>query len=185
MDSIQAGGFIVNILMMLIAIVSSFISYLIYKENSNPDIIVYLEQDEDAKTIINLVIKNIGKSPARDITFSLNKKLPQRAYAADHSSEMTEGALITGIPFLAPGASRESMLGNYQGLQNWLKGETVSVNTKFYKANSRSLLKTSIVNTSFLEVHSFARSSAGDNSSGSKIVTELKNINKSLSKIKV
>lgn len=183
MDSIQTGGLIVNLLMMLVAIISSFISYLIYKDNSSPDIIVYLEQDKDAKTVINLVIKNIGKSPAKDVKFSTDKKLPQRAYAGELPPEMTEGALITGIPFLAPGASRVSMLGNYQGLKDWLKGEVVSVKTTFYKANSKSFRKSAIVNTSYLEVHSFARNSAGDNSSGSKIVSELKNINKSITKI--
>lgn len=184
MDTIQTGGLIVNLLMMLVAIISSFISYLIYKDNSSPDIIVYLEQDNDAKTIINLVIKNIGKSPAKDIKFSTDKKLPQRAYAGELPTEMTGGALITGIAFLAPGASRVSMLGNYQGLNGWLKGEVVNVKTTFYKANSRSLYKTAVVNTSCLEVHSFANNSSSDNSTGSKIVTELRNINKSIVKIK-
>lgn len=52
-DTISFGGFIINIVTMVIAIASSLISYLVYKENSSPDVIVYLEQDEHALIILN------------------------------------------------------------------------------------------------------------------------------------
>ncbi|WP_272668018.1 hypothetical protein [Providencia sp. PROV117] len=183
MDSIQISGLIINVLMMLIAIMSSFISYLIYKDNSSPDVIVYLELDKDAKTLLNLVIKNIGKSPAKNVTFKLDRKLPQFAHSNSNAEEMIDGALFTGIPFLAPGASRVSMIGDYHGLDKWFQGKGIRVETAFYKANNRSILNKLITNESFLEIYSFKAVSSADNSAKTKIVNELRNINKSLSKI--
>ncbi|ENZ4208149.1 MULTISPECIES: hypothetical protein [Providencia] len=182
MDNIQISGLIINILMMLIAIMSSFISYLIYKDNSSPDVIVYLELDKDAKTLLNLVIKNIGKSPAKNVMFKLDKKIPQFAHGNSKAEEMIDGALFTGIPFLAPGASRVSMIGDYYGLDKWFQGKEIRVETTFYKANNRSIFNNLITNESFLEVYSFKAVSASDNSTETKVVHELRNINKSLSK---
>ncbi|EKH3164530.1 hypothetical protein O7N88_004297, partial [Salmonella enterica] len=79
MDFLQTGGFVVNTLTMLVAIGSSAISYLVYKDSSSPDVIVYLEQNENSKTILNIVIKNIGKSAAADVKFSFDRALPRHA----------------------------------------------------------------------------------------------------------
>ena len=184
MTSIEVGGLIVNSLMMLIAIASSFISYLIYRENTRPDVIVYIEQDKDARTMLNLVIKNIGKNSARDVTFSCDKALPQSAFRGNESFKMSQGALITGIPFLAPGATRVIMFGQYEPLQKWFTDEKIRIDIKFYKANSIFPCSRAIKNVSYLEIFSFSNVSASDNTTGKKIVQELQKINKSIFSLK-
>lgn len=179
-NSITLGGFFVNIITMIIAIASSLISYLVYKENTSPDIIVYLEQDEQTRVILNLVIKNIGKSAARDITFKCSKPLPSKAFNEDRTQEMDQGPLITGIPFLAPGSSRILMLGNYAGLKNWFGEEKIKVESLFYKANSKSLFFKNKKNISLLDIYSFTNVSAADNSTGAKIQHALNKIEKAI-----
>ncbi|GAB7406028.1 hypothetical protein OUHCRE3_45210 [Enterobacter hormaechei] len=73
MDYFQTSGLLINILTMLVAVGSSCISYLVYKESTYPDVVVYLEQNNEVKTVLNIVIKNIGKSAAKDVTFSFNE----------------------------------------------------------------------------------------------------------------
>ena len=180
MDKMEIGAFLVNIMMMLIAVASSLISYLVYKESSSPDVIVYLEQDKDARSILNLVIKNIGKSAAKDITFKSSRPLPQHAFSGEKSQEMHEGPLISGIPFLAPGASRTLMLGNYAGLKEWIEDYKVQIDIEFYKANARKFRSKIIRNVSYLETYSFLGVSASDNSVGNKIQLELKKIEKAI-----
>lgn len=181
MDGIEFGGFLVNVIMMMIAIASSLVSYLVYKENSSPDIIVYLDQDEHARTILNLVIKNIGKSPAKDVSFTTDKIIPQNAFNGQKCEDMYKGPLITGIPFLAPGTSRVLMYGGFSGLKDYFNDEKIKVEIFFFKANSKSFFSRKIKNVTYLDVYSFAGVSASDNSTGRGILTELQGIKKAIS----
>ncbi|MDJ0046159.1 hypothetical protein QM574_16520 [Pantoea ananatis] len=179
-DTISFGGFIINIVTMVIAIASSLISYLVYKENSSPDVIVYLEQDEHALIILNVVIKNIGKSAARDVSFKSSRPLFEKAYKAEQHQLIDQGPLITGIPFLAPNASRVLAIGSYAGLSELLRNEKIEIETSFYKANSALLYSRKIKNVSYLEVYSFAGISASDNSNEKKIENALTRIEKAI-----
>lgn len=83
---------------------ATFVGYLLYKETSSPDVIEYMEQDKNEKRKINLVINNIGKSAAKNVKFTYDKKICLFAFHEKRAKEAAEGALVNGIPFLAPGA---------------------------------------------------------------------------------
>ncbi|MFE4112482.1 hypothetical protein [Kosakonia sp. YIM B13611] len=185
MDYLQTGGFLVNILTMLVAVSSSFISYLVYKENSSPDVIVYLEQDNNAKTILNIVIKNIGKSAAKDVTFSFDRTLPQRAFDDKTGEDMTKGALITGIPFFAPGTDRVYHFGNLHGIKKYVGDEKIKVTIRFRKANSRNPFSREILNECYIDLQSWDFVDASDNSNTRKIADNLTKIEKALIKHKL
>lgn len=184
MDVLQTGGFVVNTLTMLVAIGSSAISYLVYKDSTSPDVIVYLEQNENSKTILNIVIKNIGKSAAADVRFCFDRALPRHAFEGDASSNMTDGAFIKEIPFFAPGTSRVFMFGNYAGIKDFIGNEKIKVTTTFRKANSRNPFSRKISNESYIEIQSMAYVDASDNSNSRKIAESLSKIEKALVKFK-
>ncbi|NMP26017.1 hypothetical protein GW590_03905 [Rahnella sp. SAP-1] len=184
MDVLQTGGFVVNVLTMVVAIGSSAISYLVYKDSTSPDVIVYLEQNNDAKTILNIVIKNIGKSAAKDVKFSFDRLLPHRAFHGDARTDMKDSAFITGIPFLAPGSSRVFMFGDFKGIKNFIGDEKIKVTTTFSKANSRNPLSRKIVNESYIEILSMVNVDASDNSNCRKIADNLSKIEEALVKLK-
>jgi hypothetical protein len=86
----------------VVAATAAFVSYAVYRSQADPDVIVSAEADAQRSTVINLVIENIGRSPARDINFSPWSPLPAKAWgvAVDTSNEtvpMTDGPLIRGI----------------------------------------------------------------------------------------
>ncbi|EAM8766793.1 hypothetical protein BSZ44_02720 [Salmonella enterica] len=91
MDYFQTGGLLINILTMLVAVGSSCISYLVYKESTYPDVIVYLEQNNEVKTVLNIVIKNIGKSAAKDVTFSFNENIFKQSLSNCEYGALTGG----------------------------------------------------------------------------------------------
>ncbi|WP_312283190.1 hypothetical protein [Pseudescherichia sp.] len=184
MDILQTSGFVVNALTMLVAIGSSAISYLVYKDSTSPDVIVYLEQNENSKSILNIVIKNIGKSAAADVKFSFDRALPHRAFEDDISSDMNDSALIKGIPFFAPGTSRVFMFGDYAGINNFIGDGKIKVTTTFRKANSRNPFSREISNECYIEIQSMAYVDASDNSNSRKIAESLSKIEKTLGKFK-
>ncbi|WP_416260767.1 hypothetical protein [Gibbsiella quercinecans] len=182
-EALQIGSFFVNILMALIAIIASLISYAIYADNSNPEIIVYLEQDKDVKQVLNLVIKNIGKGAAHEIKFNIRGKIPQRAMTNSDIQEMTQGALITGIPFLAPSSDRSMMFGKFHELRKWFGNEKVRIDITYRRSKNIFLYSKELKSSSYMEVFSFSHVSAADNSIGNKISKEISKISKEISNI--
>ncbi|HGL4550855.1 TPA: hypothetical protein ACKE7U_005012 [Klebsiella aerogenes] len=184
MDYFQTSGLLINILTMLVAVGSSCISYLVYKESTYPDVIVYLEQNNEVRTILNIVIKNIGKSAAKDVTFSFNENIFKDLLSNGECRALTGGALVSGIPFLAPGSCRILRLGNFADSKKILGDHKIRINTSFRKANSKNPFARNITNESYIELLSLSMVDASDNSNEKKIAENLAKIEKAILKIK-
>ena len=120
----DAGDWI-SLLMVLIACASVTVTYVVYRSVTDPEVIVYADTDQRRPSIINLIIKNIGKGPASDITFSSDRPLPISAYSIETPKVMpevmTDGPIIVGIPYLAPDQSLVLTWGQYGGLSKFLR----------------------------------------------------------------
>ena len=134
------GAFGASMLAALVTVVATAINYLFCRAQLDPHVIVYAIGDERRQTIILLVIENIGKTMARDVTFSFSMPIPRDAYGFENAPEaptMDRGPLITGIPALGPGAKRIITWGQYGGLYKALGDSTVDIVVRF---TGRSLL---------------------------------------------
>ena len=161
------GSFLVSIFMAIVAIAATSISYSVYYANSNPDVIVHLEQNPESKTVLNLIIENIGNGSAKNISFSTEKPLPQEAFNQP-IQEMSKGPIITGIPYLAPGSSRTLMLGMYRGLEKWLNDESIIINIECERKSPIFGLTKKVYTSSSIDVYSFLAVEASDNSNSKK-----------------
>lgn len=175
----------VSIFMALIAIASTIITTYVFKASSDPDIIVYPEQDKDSKTQINLIIKNIGNGAAKNIRFQIisDRGLPRNAYGLESPlmpDKMSDGPLISGIPFLSPGAERKISWGQYPGLYQWFGNSSIDVKSKFERNNKMPFIISKIESTSSLDILSFATIVASDNSSIKKLTSEISQMRKQL-----
>jgi hypothetical protein len=97
-----------------IALFAASVAYIVYRSQTDPEAIVYVEDDEKRPTIMNLIIENIGKGAARDIIFSFSEDLPSKAWGlseneAKIASKMADGPLITGSSGFSVG-SRDDRL---------------------------------------------------------------------------
>jgi hypothetical protein len=112
------------------------ISYLLYRSQADPDVIVYAELDRKRPSLLNLIIKNQGEGCAYDVRFAWSGTLPARAWGIQEATApmpnlMTEGPLIRGIPFLLPDGTRTITWGQYGGIAKGLNGRTVNIQIEF------------------------------------------------------
>jgi hypothetical protein len=183
----EYSAFFISIFMALVAIAATMISYSVYAGSTSPDVVVHLEQDPHSKSILNLVIQNIGKGSAKNIVFTPESPLPQDAFGIENAhmpKQMDRGPIITGIPYLAPNAKRVMMLGQYSGLENWLKDKSIVINIKCERANKVFGISKFVHTSSSIDIFSFATSESSDNSNAKGIKDELKKLNKEIAAIK-
>lgn len=169
-----------------IAAISTYLSFLLLRAQNEPHIVMYVKHDESRQTVLMIVIENVGTTTASDLTFTLSRPLPGRAYglteqaaAARPPTVMTKGPLIEGIPTLGPKDSRKINWGQYYGLKRAL-GEQGSITiTCHYKHGKRPMPPSSAV----LEVDSFTEVAALENE-GARTIRELRRIADALQKQK-
>lgn len=167
------GIFLTGFIVAAFTVVATLVNYQFFRSQTDPDVIVYTTVDEKSPfpAVILLVIENIGKGFAKDVTFTFPKdSIPGWAPGLDErdapiADPMSSGPLVTGIPALGPGAKRRMRWGQYGGLKKWL-GDTV-VNIKVHYRSNRDfgwLLGPKIYESICpIEVKSFLRTSTEKN----------------------
>ena len=67
------GMFWATVIVSLVTVTATIINYLLFRSQTDPEVIVYTKHDLKRSTMIMLVIKNIGKAVAYDIKFSTSQ----------------------------------------------------------------------------------------------------------------
>lgn len=171
----------------LIALFAAAVSYLVYRSQADPDVIVYAQADERRAGIINLVIENIGRATAYDVKFTTSAGLPWKAFRFDDEAPpaetMTSGPLVTGIPLLAPGGKRVVTWGVYFGLNKALREGTVMVTARYYSQHFGVPWRSTHTATCPIEVFSFAGTDASDSNYLKRIAEDVKKVAQAAEKI--
>jgi len=164
----------------LIALFAAIVGYLVYRSHADPDVIVYAQGDEKRARIINLVIENIGRASAYDVSFTTSADVPWKAFGFDDKAPpaetMKSGPLVTGIPFLAPGGKRVITWGVYFGLNKALDAGTIFVTASYSSRHFGVPWRTRHKTTSPLEVFSFAGTDASDSNYLKHIAEDVKKV---------
>lgn len=130
------GAFWASIAAAIVAVSATLINYLFFRSQVDPHVIVYATADEKRPSIIALVIENVGKSMAKDVTFKFSRSFPKNAFGIEKAKaaqpeQMNEGPLITGIPSLGPGSKRVITWGQFGGLHKALGDKPVDITVDF------------------------------------------------------
>ncbi len=124
-----------SIVLVFVTVSATYINYRIYRLHKDPEVIVYSEHDLKRPSIINLIIENVGSGIAKNIEFSSDKPIPNRAFGIDENApspkHMTKGPLVVGIPELGPKSKRVITWGQYNGLIKGLGIETLTITVKY------------------------------------------------------
>ncbi len=177
-DNMELWTIIASLAALLSAAVAAIYTWLTFRlvrSQNEPNVVVYVKHDESRTTIIQIVIENIGRGIATDITFKSSRSIPAHAWGisidqAKQAEIMTEGPLINGIPALGPGDSRKLSWGQYGGLMKALGNDPLLLTFQF-KDGNRQMPSRSVI----LECASFAHTDAVD-SETVRIIKELKRI---------
>lgn len=175
----------VSVAATLVALFAAFVSYIVYRTQADPEVVVYAELDEKRPSLINLVFKNIGKAAARDVRFTTSSDVPSRAFGVDVATtkdavKMADGPLVRGIPFLPPGGSRILTWGQYEGLVKALGEGTVLV-TAEYKSHRFVIPGESRHKTTCpLEIVSFEATDISDTNYDKQIAANVEKLTKAV-----
>jgi len=172
----------------LIALTATLVSYAVYRNQADPDVIVYVEPDERRSTVINLVIKNIGNGAARDVSFTSSREIPSEAFGldatiAEPADPMTRGPFVDGIPFLPPGGSRIFSWGQFGGLLKALGDDTILVTAHYHSSHIGAPRGIKMQTTCPLEIASFAGTDASDKNYDQHIADNMKELVKAVEKV--
>ena len=178
----------ISLFMALIATASATITYAVYRSVTDPEVIVYADVDRKRPSVVNLIIKNIGKGPALDVSFYSDKALPAEAFGIevpkDMPPKMVEGPIVSGVPYLAPGQEIVLTWGQFGGLKKYMGDSSIIVTSKCRRPRSFRPRSGFVNSQSKLDITQFERSDASDHNWGPKLVKGLEATNRELSAIK-
>lgn len=166
----------------LFAAFYTWLTFRLVRSLSEPNMVVYVRHDQSRRSVLQIVIENIGHGLATDLRFTASRPIPHRAWGLTEeqlkpAEPMTNGPLIDGIPSLGPGDARTISWGQYYGLAKALGNQPITVTCK-YKHGKRQMPPVE----ASLEVSSFAETDALE-SEGARIIKELTRIADSLKEI--
>lgn len=100
------------------------------RAQTDPDVAVYLEHDENNIGVLHFVVRNIGSGPAYDLKFQL-KEMQMNDWAAESIQRLS--LWDKGLPYLAPGSSIRTVAGAV--FQEGAKDFTISVSVSYESAD--------------------------------------------------
>ena len=172
----------------LVTVCATTINYLLFRSQTDPEVVVYTKHDTNRATIIMLVVENIGHSVAYDISFSFSKRIPVGAFGWNPIPEsdveyFESGPLSSGIPSLPPGGTREIDWGQYVGLKSVIGEGAIKVTAKFKAKKLLSPEPVYCVTESQIDVESYAGTVATNTNEAKKAREALEKIDKTLGQL--
>ena len=89
------------------AVASVAVAWMVYRDQSSPDVVAYISQVSEGSSMVALFIENVGAAPAYDLAFDVEGELPM----ADGMRDGVAAFLGHGMSLLMPGARRGTFLG--------------------------------------------------------------------------
>jgi hypothetical protein len=107
---------------------------------TRPYVVVYAETSKVARSLIDLVVENIGQTPAQDVSIRFSPKLESSMASAPNQDRVNDWvALSEGIPYLAPGQRMTHLLDS--AISRYAKGSNLprryEVNVAYSEVGSR------------------------------------------------
>lgn len=127
---------------------------------NKPYVIVYAKQRDDAPSVVQIIIENVGTSPAYDIKFSIPQNFALRAWGIDKPTNtpalLDSGPWIEGIKQLVPKQKITFYWGQYGGIKSLLSGNIAKISVNFKNAAGKDEPKTE----NFLDIKDFEGATA-------------------------
>lgn len=178
---------IISFVAVIIATASTLISYLLFRDVKDPEVVVYATLDERRPSVINLIIENTGRSAAWDVTFESSTPVPKEAFGienAKHPEPMDSGPIVNGIPCFGPSSKRVITWGQYDGIRKGIGEGSFDIKATYFSHPSLAFKPRKHLTISRLDIKSFENSDASDHNWDKKIAEELKVIASTVSKIR-
>ena len=183
----EIDGMIVSLVALVVATTSTLIAYQLYRLQRDPEVVVYATPDEKRPTVVNLIIENIGRSAALDVTFSSSAPVPGSAFGFDDAPEpipMSSGPLVSGIPSLGPSSRRVITWGQYGGIHKSIGDSILDITATYRSEPALRFFRRSHTTVSRIDIKSFEHTDVSDHNWDKKAADQLKRIADTLVSLK-
>lgn len=183
----ELSAFIVSLVAVIIATASTVISYLLFRDAKDPEVVVFATPDERRPSIINLIIENTGRSAAWDVAFTSSIPVPQHAFGIENAEQpksMDHGPIVNGIPCLGPGSKRVITWGQFDGIRKGIGDGYLDIEATYFSHPSLAFKARRHVTKSRLDIKSFENTDASDHNWDKKIAEELKTIASAITRMR-
>jgi len=175
---------VIALIATITSLIATAIAFQAYRSQTDPDVIVYLEHDENRPSLILLVIENRGNGVAHDIEFTIPKDFPSDPIGITSTGKkdfelMTEGPLISGIKALPPKGKRILNWGQFGGIYDYMGESFKTIEVKYKRKKMFGLEDQTFETQSDIEVASYRRTDA----SARNEATHLKKISETLEQV--
>jgi hypothetical protein len=162
------------------AVTAVTVSYVLLRRATDPDVLVYTEQDEAEPRFLYIVIENMGRGIAFNIDFDLSAKLQHEIV---WFPRQLTGAFTVGIPNLPPSGKRRYLWGDYRSVMDHLEGRRILCDVSVEGRHYFTHLATHFRNTCVLEAESYRDSLDHRPSAYGDIVGELQKVREKLAEL--
>ncbi len=117
--------------------------------------------------MINLIIENVGRGVALDVSFSSSRSIPREAFGLGPNVKKTAktfdiGPFASGIPSLGPGSKRILTWGQHGGLDAAIGDGTIDITARYRSKPPMSFGWKTHATTSRIDIKSFEQSETAD-----------------------
>jgi len=178
-DWASDGTFGAGMIATGVATIATMVNYHLFRTQVDPHVIIYAAADDKRPSVILLVIENVGRGLAKQVSFKCSSPLPEHAYGfedAPLAKPMTSGPILNGIPALGPGAKRVFTWGQYGGIHKFIGSKVIDVTIRFKGDRIGMFDATEHEVVCPIEIKSFEGTDASDKNYDKEAAKQLKRI---------
>ena len=155
------------------------VTYAVFKSDQQPQIIIFATPHYGKESVIQLHVKNIGKSIAHNVKISSDRLIPHAAFGIEKLNSEKQyfetGIFKNGVKVFPPNQSLYDW-GQYGGLKDSLDNSPITFTITYLYKHPLNLQKTKITDISTIDINELE----GLPSSEGGFIEQLQNINKEL-----
>jgi hypothetical protein len=145
-----------NFLTLFISLLALLVTYVIFKTNQSPRIIVYATPHYGKQTFIQLNIKNIGSGIAENVTLKGDQTIPRSAFGITKLNEPRKtfdgGVFKYGIKIFHPNQSYIFDWGQFGGLKEALNNKPITFYITYHYKHPLNIWKSKITDISIIDI---------------------------------
>jgi hypothetical protein len=175
----------INILTLIISLLALLVTYAVFKSDQQPQIIIFATPHYGKPSLIQLHVKNIGKSIAENIHISSDQPIPRGAFGISRLNELPKsfesGIFKYGVKVFPPNQSYIFDWGQFGGLKEALNEKPITFKVTYLYKHPLNLWKTKITDISIIDINELEALPSSDGG----LIEQMKNINKELKALNV
>lgn len=173
-----------NLLTLIISLMALLVTYVVFKSNQTPRIIIFATPHYGKETFIQLNVKNIGNGFAENVTIKSDQVIPRQAFGIvglnGEKRTFESGIFQHGIKFFHPQQSYIFDWGQFGGLKEALNSQPITFKVTYHYKHPLNFWKSKLTDVSVInifELEALPASIGGINENLDKIHKEIKQLN--------